>query len=172
MAEGIYKGCPFPKLVSLEERRSQVAFMVCTLHMKSRDIAKELGVAQSTIKRDIKWLRSEWQKERIEHVDEVRQRELAELDEMETICAQRLMECKNPWQGTRWMEERRKIKERRAKLLGLDAPEKSMRMNTHVTINKEEAAKVVEAVVVANDPLAIPMHDDTESEFLDESPSE
>jgi hypothetical protein len=155
----------------MEQRRTEVARLLCEEHLRPMAIAKILGVHQATVYKDVIAIRQEWKKDRLDHVEEVRMRELAELDEMERICMERLIGCTQPWQGARWMEERRKIKERRAKLLGLDAPEKRLNFGAQVTLNKGEAKEVIDAIRISADPLQIPMDDDDrDSEVIDVEP--
>ena len=79
-----------------------------------------LGVNQSTISRDLKRLQEQWVREASQDIGERRARELAELDDMEKDAALEFNKSKNP----QWWHARLKAKERRAKLLGLDAPVK------------------------------------------------
>ena len=161
------------QIACLEERRKEVARLLVRMHMRPREIGEQLGIHMGTVYRDIKWLKKEWEKERISHIDDLRMKELAELDEMEKICMEKLEGCANPWQGTRWIEERRKIKERRAKMLGLDAPDRAVHMNANIQVSKDDADKVVAAILQAENPLAIPMDEETpEAEILDAASSE
>jgi hypothetical protein len=81
------------------------------------DIARALGVDQSTISRDIKAIMREWRAMAVADVDEVIGRELAELDGMERDAAIRFAATHDP----AWMHLRLRCKERRAKMLGLDS---------------------------------------------------
>jgi hypothetical protein len=155
------------QIVTMEERRTEVAKLLCEEHMRPGAIARLLDVDPSTITRDIRAIRKEWKRERIDNVDEVRMREIAELDEMERICMERLRGCTAPWQGARWMEERRKIKERRAKLMGLDAPDMHVNFGAQVTLKRGDCKEIIDAIRISNDPLEIPMDDD---EVIDVEP--
>lgn len=102
---------------AIEKRRQQVAALYLA-HQSLRAIANHLGVDHSTVGYDLQELRREWRRENLEMIGEVQLRELAELDQME-------QELVIEWRKTRemgWIERRLKIKERRAKMLGLDAP--------------------------------------------------
>lgn len=47
------------------------------------EIAKELGISQSTVSRDIQYLIDEWKKERVYDINEAKARELAKIDNLE-----------------------------------------------------------------------------------------
>lgn len=101
-------------------RRLQVAELYYRLRLRQQEIADRIGCNQSTISRDIKALDKQWLKRIAGKVDVIRGRELGDLDEMERDCAIQFQTSKDP----RWISERLKIKERRAKLIGLDVPER------------------------------------------------
>ena len=95
-------------------------------------------ISHKTIQNDIRVLRQQYIKQGNLDVEEALVRELIELDSMEEECNRRLSEIPNAWQGARWMEERRKIKQHRAKLLGLFAPDKRVQLNVNTEIRKED----------------------------------
>lgn len=99
----------------IESRMTKVA----RLYLKRYTIAqicKELGVSDQTVYRDIARLKAEWKKDRSEDANEIIQRELADLEAMEQETAVRFEATGD----ISWMAMRLKVKERRAKLLGLD----------------------------------------------------
>jgi hypothetical protein len=106
-------------------RRASVAEMWAR-RITQRDMARTLNVSEPTISRDIAWLLDQWRAEAVRKVDDVKARELADLDAMERDIAMALV----PHHGNtislreraRLTDTRLRIKERRAKLLGLDAP--------------------------------------------------
>jgi IS30 family transposase len=102
-----------------EERRLKVA-RLWAQHRNQTEIAKALGVNQSTVSRDLQVITARWVAEAVHDVGEIRARELAELDEMEKELAARWLQERRP----EWMRLRLAVKERRAKLLGLDMPVK------------------------------------------------
>jgi predicted transcriptional regulator len=103
------------KTAEIEERRRKVAGLYLS-RVKQEDIARQLGVSQPTVSLDIKAILAEYRAERHEQID----REAAELDAMEQQAAAGFTRRKD----RQWLETRLKIKDRRAKLLGLDAPTK------------------------------------------------
>jgi predicted transcriptional regulator len=107
------------KTLSLAERRKQVAQLYLR-KQRQEDIAGVMGVSQSTVSRDITYLRKEWEADAQEKIETVKGQELAELRDMERDCALQFSQTKD----VRWLRERRQIKERIAKLLGLDAPQR------------------------------------------------
>ena len=106
--------------VRMEERQKKVSQLYLR-HQTQTEIARVLGVDQTTVSADIAAIRARWKEEGIFNFDEVKQREAAELDEMEAEAAVEFGKRKN-WE---WFDRRLKVKERRAKLLGLDAPTKT-----------------------------------------------
>jgi len=131
----------------IAERRAQVAELYAR-RITQRDMAKMLKVSEPTISRDVKSLLKEWRKESTKKVDDVKAREMADLDAMERDVAMAMVVGKNrpslkPQELARLAEARLRIKERRAKLLGLDAPAKL------------EASAPDGEPLFANDPEAI-----------------
>lgn len=104
------------RALEIEERRTEVARLYL-MHLPQTEIARRLNVGQATISRDIATVRAQYRATR----EALIERESRELDRMEFQCAERFDET----QEREWMAERRAIKERRAKLLGLDAPTKA-----------------------------------------------
>jgi transposase-like protein len=98
-----------------EERQRKVAALYLR-RVSQSEIAKQLGVNQATISRDLQVLYKLWRAEAASMIDEHQARELAELDQMEQDAAIQYSQTKR----RDWLDTRLKIKERRAKLLGLD----------------------------------------------------
>jgi len=105
------------KRAELIDRRRKVAKLYLR-KMSQEDIAKKLGVSQSTVSRDIRYLTKKWTQEAIGDIDRRRGRELAELEEIEYDCAAQFASNKEP----AWLRIRLRAKERIARMLGLDAP--------------------------------------------------
>lgn len=117
------KGVSKERREAISHRRSIIAnFMMSKLTQE--DIVRALKeqhnieIDQTTISRDMTELRKQWQKE--QDISIVKGQEVVELDYMEREAAIRYASTKDPG----WIDRRLKIKERRAKLLGLDAPAK------------------------------------------------
>ena len=107
------------KSAEIEARRQQVASL--TLHkVHQTEIARRLGVAQSTVSRDLKVIEAGWRRAAAADLDELKARELAELEEMERDLLRRL--DAKPGLAFRLISLRLRVKERRARLMGLDAP--------------------------------------------------
>ena len=99
------------KSAEIEARRQQVASL--TLHkVHQTEIARRLGVAQSTVSRDLKVIEAGWRR--------AAAADLAELEEMERDLLRRL--DAKPGLAFRLISLRLRVKERRARLMGLDAP--------------------------------------------------
>lgn len=103
----------------MAERRAKVAALF-KAHLTIREIAKEVGVGQGTVEHDLMVIREEWKEQYIKAAEEWIPLELAELDSMERDCALQFSATKHHM----WLLRRLQIKERRAKMLGLDAPSK------------------------------------------------
>jgi hypothetical protein len=59
---------------------------IATLYLKGKrqvDIAAELGIAQSQVSYDLKEIHARWRKSALVDINEVKQRELARIDELE-----------------------------------------------------------------------------------------
>ena len=100
-------------------RRKKVSEMYLRRFTLSQ-IAETLGKSMGTIQKDIAAIRDEWRKESKEHIGEVITRELAELQHIENEAAKQFIRQRDK----SFLETRLKCKDRRAKLLGLDQPEK------------------------------------------------
>lgn len=136
-----------PKQMEIHERRQKVAQLYLR-RQTQEEIGRVLGVSQDTISLDLKALREKWAAENVENLDQVKVREAAELDEMESEAAVEFSRRKN-WE---WFDRRLKVKERRAKLLGLDAPTKT---DANVNIGKLSDAELVaetKAALIGNGP--------------------
>ena len=107
----------------------------------------EIKVSADTIERDVKFLQKKFVEEGHLNIQSNLIRELRDLNQMERTCNEKLEGCSKPWQGARWMEERRKIKEHRARLLGLYAPDKRVSMEIKTEVSKEDRDEVLKAVV-------------------------
>lgn len=105
------------KRAELGDRRRKVAALYLR-KMTQEDIAGQLHVSQATISRDVRYLGKQWAAAAVGDMDVRRGRELAELQEMERDCALQFASTKD----SRWLRVRMQIKERIAKLLGLDRP--------------------------------------------------
>jgi DeoR/GlpR family transcriptional regulator of sugar metabolism len=99
------------------ERQAKVAKLYLGRNTVS-SMARMFDVTTTTIQRDLKQLRTDWQVERLEDTTEQITREIEELHQMESDCYAQWLATKDPV----WMDKRIRIKERRAKLMGLDKP--------------------------------------------------
>src|SRR5262249_21328434 len=71
-----------PSRLQVQQRRNTVA----RLYLQQRtqgEIARELGVNQGTVSRDLKAIQAEWQKERLDDFLQAKLRELARIDQLE-----------------------------------------------------------------------------------------
>jgi predicted transcriptional regulator len=115
------------------------------------EIAEMLGVLQATVKKDLKIMEAIWIRSGMLDLHVMKLRKLNKLDEMEQIAIQRLEALKkDPRAGSRWLEERRKIIDRRCKILGLDAP-KQFDISIDLNETKEQRDAAVRAAQAAID---------------------
>lgn len=124
--------------LSRADRRRQIAALRCK-RLSQTEIAEIIGVSLGTVNRDLKIVEAEWREEALRSIEEVKSRELADLAEMErdagvefdTSAVKYKLRSEDGTavavEGPRdpnWLEQRRRIKEHRAKLLGLYAPDR------------------------------------------------
>lgn len=107
----------------VSKRRATVA-KLWTRRLTQEEIAAAVGVDQSTVSRDVKALVAVWRKEALGDVTATRARELADLDAMEREAAVAASAKVSPQELARLLEVRLRVKDRRARLLGLDAPQR------------------------------------------------
>ena len=115
-------------LAAMAARRRRVAELYL-LRKTQEEIADETGFSQSTVSRDVNFLIQEWRKDAQADIDLIISQELAELNYMDKEAAVNYYDSKNlsvdPSSGRKmekWSLIRLKVKERKAKLLGLDQP--------------------------------------------------
>ena len=106
------------KQTELDDRRRKVAQLYLR-RVPMGEIATQVNVHKSTITRDLQHLSREWLAESMTDTKILKARELAELDEMEYDCALQFSAKKH----VEWTHARLRIKQRRAKMVGLDDPE-------------------------------------------------
>lgn len=104
----------------LAQRRAQVAALRL-MHYTQKEIADRLGVTQPTISTDLKAVRDEWAERRDEHYTEWVAEELAKLDALEKTWLPRALSRDA---DDKALTKVLQIMERRARMLGLDQPEK------------------------------------------------
>lgn len=147
------------KAHEVKERRLKVSELYKKRY-RQFEIARILNCDQSTISRDIKAIHKEWSAQCVDNIHIVRIRELADLDEMEKECIIRLEELKkHPHQGSRWMEERRKIKERRARMLGLDTEQRYVVRKEITIVDKAKRDEVMLAALGNRLPPGMTLED-------------
>jgi len=120
-------GTTFKTKQRIEARRATIARMVLVERLTQMQIAERLGkgISQATISRDLKVLRAAWREEASGSMNEIIQREKAELEAMETDIALHLNSDKlTHAERARYVDLQLKIKKRKSDLLGLDAPDK------------------------------------------------
>lgn len=120
----------------VREELFQRRWTVARLHARRvprMEIARQLGQALRTIDRDLGWLSRGWRSELVSDLAAIKERELGELDAMERQAAERF----ETTHDGRWLSLRLQVKEHRARLLGLFAPQR-----LDVLISREEAERI------------------------------
>ncbi len=101
------------------QRRETIAKLYLR-HITMPQIAVQLHVNKGTVSRDVKYLIEQWRERAQGPIAQWIAQELAEIDQMEQDAALQFASTRD----RQWLETRLHIKDRRAKLLGLDAPQK------------------------------------------------
>lgn len=101
-----------------ELRRKKVAANLVG-GLNYRQMSEALEVSIGTIAADVKIILKRWEKEQVSEIDKIRQLELQRLDRALNAIWDRVLEGK-----THAVAAMLKVMERRAKILGLDAPGK------------------------------------------------
>jgi predicted DNA-binding protein YlxM (UPF0122 family) len=102
----------------IQKRRMDVERMYLQKRMIQQEIADELGVSQPTIANDIKAIKAEWKRKYCDELHEYKKKEIAELELLEGIC----LEKADGDDGSKWIQAMKALKERKSRMLGLDAP--------------------------------------------------
>jgi DNA-binding Lrp family transcriptional regulator len=125
-------------------------------------IAATLGISISTVVKHIATMREKLHDERMQAYDIYLSNQLAELHEIKKECRRRLEGCKNAASGSRWLEMQLKAMEKEARLLGLNAPERSIVANVRVTKEQRDAA-----VKAAQRQMDVPSIPTTKADVID-----
>lgn len=138
------------KANEIRERRQKVTELARQGY-RQWEIAEMIGVKICTVSQDLRIMEAIWVRSGMLDVHLIKLRQLNKLDEMEQIAIQRLEALKkDPRAGSRWLEERRKIIERRCKILGIDAP-KQLDISVEIGETKEQRDAAVKAAQAAMD---------------------
>ena len=134
------------KQVEIEARRARVASLLLAGVSDQSKIAEQVGVDRSTISRDIKAIEAEWQASAVQDIAAAKGKD---LERTERLIAALWNDARNG----KWLATDRvlNLMQHRAKLLGLNAPEK--REDTH----RIEVAHIVQHVAESTglDPAEI-----------------
>jgi len=101
-------------------RRKQVATLRL-MHYTQREISAQLGVSVATVNRDLEATRDEWVSRRDQQYGEWVAEELAKLDALERVWLPRALSQNNDEKAVTKVLS---IMDRRARMLGLDQPER------------------------------------------------
>ena len=103
-----------------QAKRRETVSQLYLRHITQPQIAAQLRVDKSTVSRDVKYLIEQWRERAQGPIAQWVAQELAEIDQMEADAAMAYATTKD----RQWVETRLHIKDRRAALLGLDAPKR------------------------------------------------
>ena len=155
----------------IRERRQKITELARQGY-RQWEIAEMIDVRQGTVTNDLKIMEAIWIKSGMLDVHLIKLRQLNKLDEMEQIAIQRLEAlAKDPRSGSRWLEERRKIIERRCRILGLDAP-KQVDVSIEIGETKEQRDAAVKAAQAAMDAENDVIDVEPEATAIEHTPGE
>lgn len=112
-----------------------------------RDLAETLGVSIGTITNDVKIILGRWRREQVDDVGDWVQLEVRRLDKMFNTIWNNVIAG-----DLASLDRALKIMERRAKLLGLDAPEQNRNLNLDLLQCTDEQ---LERISRGEDPLTV-----------------
>jgi hypothetical protein len=132
------------KLTEMADRRRKVA----ALHLARVpvfEIAKQVGVDPSHVSRDLVAIRAEWAAERRVDVEAFQSRDLAALEADEGSIRRRIASIPPDYhmERIRYHDLLLKIMDRRARLLGLDAPTKILATTQSRVAFTDDVAKIL-----------------------------
>lgn len=144
------------------ERRQEMVATLLARKLTRREMLRALassGFATSdgTLGRDIAAVRSMWRERAAASIEELRASELADLREMERVCAQELARAGSDKDKARWVAEWRAIKARIAAMMGIDEPTKlahSGEIDLGGGLSAEERREIAAAIAAAAEPDA------------------
>lgn len=131
------------------ERRAKVAAMRQAGVLDQRLIAKQLGISEATVSRDIKWLMEEWRKQAMQDTGKLRGLQLQRIERLLSALWIAATEGKL---GA--VDRVVKLLDRQAQLLGLDAP-KTVKIDMEARIREvaEELGFTAEEIVAEAEAL-------------------
>jgi DNA-binding transcriptional MocR family regulator len=143
------------KANEIAERRTMVAQLILA-HMSVRQMAAHLNVSPATVQKDINVLRREWQQQRLEAMDQAGAEELQRLIAIERLLWPLIFGRTHDLQA---LDRLFKVYERRAKLLGTDAPtriehlltQEAERLAADLGLNVADLIADAEAILAGRD---------------------
>jgi len=138
------------KKFNVQERRKRIVTMIAeNPSITQGEMAEVVNVDRATVSRDLKALSEELKIQNQEGWLMHRERVLRELITKQALCEDRLKRLeKSAHQGSRWLEEWRKLKDMEAKILGLYAPDRLL-IQEHQEFDKDQEDAVVDAALKA-----------------------
>jgi len=144
------------------ERRTQVATLRL-MHYTQQQIAKRLNVSQATVSQDLAAIRNEWVSRRDQQYGDWVAEEIAKLDALERVWLPRALSQNNDEKAVTKVLS---IMDRRARMLGLDQPERFQVQLVTVDMIDAEIARLERQLSQASsdDVIELPAGDETDSE--------
>lgn len=142
------------------DRRQEMVATLLARKLTQREMLRALASSgfassSSTLNRDIAVVRSMWRERAAASIAELRAGELADLREMERVCAQELARAASDKDKARWVAEWRAIKARIAAMMGIDEPTKlahSGEIDLGGGLSAEERREIAAAIAAAAEP--------------------
>lgn len=120
-------------------------------HKTVAEIAEATGWSRDKVSKLTRAVKDEWSSARVQNIDELVAKEISKLDTIERGLAQQWLTDKSLWVVDRLFQ----VQDRRAKLLGLNAPEKvdlvskvmAMTVNTDLPYSAQQIISEAESIV-------------------------
>ena len=139
---------PFSKKEEIIKRRSLVAEMYLKGYFQA-DIAKKLGVTQQQVSQDLKVIYKNWKNSAVRNFDELKDRELVKIDNLETTYWQ-------AWEGSkkegssvgdaRFLQGIQWCVAKRCEILGVNSPQE---IKNVTTITDQDRKEIIDELVEA-----------------------
>jgi len=113
-------------------------------HATPKYISKATGIEHQVVRDTLKELTNDIFERDADAFIVLRDRYLYEIEKDKQDCQRRFDACTNPTQGSRWIEEKRKLRDSQIRLLGLDAPSRQQ-IDIGVTVTKQHRDEIFKA---------------------------
>ena len=113
-------------------------------HATLRDISQVTGLDREIVKQHMQELTADIKERDQESIIVMRDQYIMDIEKDKMVCDMKLQGCMSPREGSRWIEEKRKLRDSQIRLLGLDAPSKQQ-VDIELTVSKEHRDEIFQA---------------------------